>query len=147
LFVIRSGAIVDRINIRKKHIVAMNHRMLFKQFQIDLEVGMAVLEINDDNFQQEVIETSKTTPVLIDFWAPWCGPCKMIAPLVEELSIDYADKIKCVKLNTDENKALATKFGIMSIPTLMLFRNGEPVERIVGFTQKDNLKKKIDQHV
>jgi len=108
---------------------------------------MAIQEISSKNFEVEVIESSKTTPVLIDFWAPWCGPCKMIAPIVEELSGDYGAKVKFVKLNTDENLDIATKYGIMSIPTIMIFRDGEPVDRIIGFTQKNNLKKKIDEHL
>jgi thioredoxin 1 len=108
---------------------------------------MTVREINAKNFEMEVIESSRTTPVLIDFWAPWCGPCKMIAPIVEELAGDYGEKVKFLKLNTDENLDLATKYGIMSIPTIMIFRDGEPVDRIIGFTQKNNLKKKIDEHL
>ena len=108
---------------------------------------MAVSEINSQNFDAEVIESSKNAPVLIDFWAPWCGPCKMIAPIVEELSDEYGDKVKFVKVNTDESQDTATKYGIMSIPTLMIFKDGEPVERIVGFTQKNNLKKKIDEQL
>ena len=108
---------------------------------------MAVSEINSSNFDAEVIESSKNAPVLIDFWAPWCGPCKMIAPIVEELSDEYGDKVKFVKVNTDESQDTATKYGIMSIPTLMIFKDGEPVERIVGFTQKNNLKKKIDEQL
>lgn len=108
---------------------------------------MGVREISSKDFETEVIESSKTIPVLIDFWAPWCGPCKMIAPIVEELSVDYGDKVKFVKLNTDENVDIATKYGIMSIPTLMIFRDGAPVDRIIGFTQKNILKKKIDEHL
>lgn len=108
---------------------------------------MAVSVVDSNNFESEVIESSKKGPVLVDFWAPWCGPCKMIAPVVEELSDDYGDKVKFFKLNTDENQDVASGFGIMSIPTLIIFRDGEPVERIVGFTQKANLKKKIDEHL
>jgi len=108
---------------------------------------MSVNEINSQNFEVEVLGSSKSTPVLVDFWAPWCGPCKMIAPIVEELSNEYAGKVKFGKLNTDENSDTTTKYGVMSIPTLLLFRDGEPVERIVGFTQKANLKKKIEEHL
>lgn len=108
---------------------------------------MPVTEINSQNFDDEVLLSSKDAPVLIDFWAPWCGPCKMISPIVEELSDEYGEKVKFVKINTDESPDTATKYGIMSIPTLMIFRDGEPVERIIGFTQKNNLKKKIDEQL
>jgi thioredoxin 1 len=108
---------------------------------------MSVSSVDSSNFETEVIQSSKATPVLIDFWAPWCGPCKMIAPVVEELANDYTGKVKFVKLNTDENQEIATKYGIMSIPTIMIFRDGEPVDRIIGYTQKVNLKKKIEEHL
>lgn len=108
---------------------------------------MPVTEINSQNFDAEVLIPSKESPVLIDFWAPWCGPCKMISPIVEELSNEYGEKVKFVKINTDESPETATKYGIMSIPTLIIFRDGEPVERIIGFTQKNNLKKKIDEQL
>ncbi len=108
---------------------------------------MPVTEINSENFDAEVLLSSKESPVLIDFWAPWCGPCKMISPIVEELSDEYGEKVKFVKINTDESPDTATKYGIMSIPTLIIFRDGEPVERIIGFTQKNNLKKKIDEQL
>lgn len=105
-------------------------------------------EITGPSFQSEVIETSNTQPVLVDFWAPWCGPCKMIAPLLEELATDLTN-VKFTKINTDEdqNQDAARKFGVMSIPTLILFKDGKAVERIIGFTSKDNLRKKITEHV
>lgn len=96
----------------------------------------------EKNFDAEVLEAQE--PVLVDFWAAWCGPCRMIAPVVEELAVDYAGKLKVGKVNVDENGAVASKFGIMSIPTLLLFSNGEVVERIVGFHSKDDLVKVID---
>lgn len=108
---------------------------------------MPVTEINNQNFDDEILASSKETPVILDFWAPWCGPCKMITPIVEELSAEYGDKVKFGKLNTDESPETATKYGIMSIPTLIIFRDGEPVERIIGFTPKNNLKKKIDEQL
>ncbi|MCD6218419.1 thioredoxin [bacterium] len=106
---------------------------------------MSVTVINSQTFDTEVLIPSKESPVLIDFWAPWCGPCKMISPLVEELSDEYGQKVKFVKMNTDESPETAMKYGIMSIPTLMIFRDGEPVDRIIGYTQKNNLKRKIDE--
>lgn len=99
-------------------------------------------EFTDANFEAEVIKSDK--PVLVDFWAPWCGPCKMIAPIVEEIAHEYSDKLKVGKLNTDDNQQIAAKFGVMSIPTLMIFKGGEPVERIVGAQAKETLTTKID---
>ena len=100
------------------------------------------IEITDANFAAEVEQSE--TPVLVDFWAPWCGPCKMVAPIVEEIAADYEGKLKVGKLNTDDNQQVPTKFGIMSIPTLMLFKNGEVVERIVGYQPKETLTIKIN---
>ena len=100
------------------------------------------IEITDANFASEVEQSE--TPVLVDFWAPWCGPCKMIAPIVEEIAGEYEGKLKVGKLNTDDNQQIPTKFGIMSIPTLMLFKNGEVVERIVGAQGKEALTSKIN---
>jgi len=82
--------------------------------------------------------------VLVDFWAVWCGPCQMVAPLVEELATEYDGKLKVLKLNTDENPDIAGKYGIMSIPTLLFFRNGQPVEKVVGAVPKRLLKEAID---
>ncbi|MDR0956842.1 MAG: thioredoxin [Endomicrobium sp.] len=100
------------------------------------------IEINESNFSQEVLSSDK--PVLIDFWAPWCGPCKMLAPIIEELVIEYKDRARIYKINTDENMSLSTKFKITSIPCLILFKNGVIKQKIVGFRSKNDIKKIID---
>ncbi len=99
-------------------------------------------EITDDTFQKEVLENEK--PALVDFWAPWCGPCRMVAPVVEELAEEYDGQVAFYKLNTDENPRVATQFGIRSIPTLLVFKGGEQVGQIVGFRPKGDLKKRLD---
>ncbi len=104
---------------------------------------MAVLEVTDSVFDQEVLKAK--TPVLVDFWAPWCGPCRMIAPIVSELATEYGDKVKIVKMNTDENPGVPRQFGISGIPTLMLFKGGELVDRIVGAAPKATIKAMIDR--
>jgi len=99
------------------------------------------LEITDSNFQTEV--TASALPVLVDFWAPWCGPCKMVAPVLEELAKEYTGKLKIVKLNVDQNQQVAAQFGISSIPTLIMFKNGKEAGKMIGFQSKDALKKMI----
>ena len=101
------------------------------------------IEFTETNFQAEVIGSD--VPVLVDFWAPWCGPCKMIAPIMEELSNEYDGRLKVGKVNTDDNQQVASQYGIMSIPTIMIFKNGEVVERIIGAHPKDTLTGKIDE--
>jgi thioredoxin 1 len=99
-------------------------------------------EVTDNDWETEVLKND--TPVFVDFWAPWCGPCRMVAPLVDELSTEYDGKVKFVKLNTDDNTATASRYGIRSIPTMMVFKGGEPVGQIIGFRPKSNLKQAID---
>jgi thioredoxin 1 len=97
--------------------------------------------IKDAEFEQEVIKSG--VPVLVDFWAPWCGPCQMIAPVLEELAQEYGSRVKIAKMNVDENPATPPLFGIRAIPTLILFKGGEVVERITGVVPKDQLKEKL----
>ena len=99
-------------------------------------------DVTDSNFEQEVLKADK--PVLVDFWAPWCGHCRMVAPVVEELADDYAGKVEFVKLNTDDNPDTAVKYGIRSIPTLLVFKEGESVGQIVGFRPKSDLAERLD---
>jgi thioredoxin 1 len=101
-----------------------------------------VLEISDQTFQQEVLDSA--TPVLIDFWAPWCGPCKAIAPVVEEVAGTYAGRLKVVKMNVDDNPATPTKYGVRGIPNLILFKKGQVAEQIVGAVPKAHLVRAID---
>ncbi len=100
------------------------------------------IAVTDADFDAEVIKSEM--PVLVDFWAPWCGPCRMVAPVVDELSDEYDGKVKFVKLNTDDNVKTASQFGIRSIPTLLVFKGGEVAGQIVGFRPKSDLKKRLD---
>jgi thioredoxin 1 len=106
---------------------------------------MAVVHLTDSNFKKEVIDSD--LPVLVDFWATWCGPCKMIANLVEELAKEFDQKIKVGKLDVDESPNISGQFGIMSIPTLMFFKKGKVMEQVVGALSKVDLKKKIEANI
>jgi thioredoxin 1 len=99
-------------------------------------------DVTDGNFQAEVLENDKA--VLVDFWAPWCGPCRVIAPSLEEIAAEQADKLNIVKLNVDENQQTAAKYGVMSIPTLIVFKNGEPANRIIGALPKKRLVQELE---
>ena len=101
--------------------------------------------LGESNFQQFINDA--TTPVLVDFWAEWCGPCKMIAPVVEEVAKDYAGKLAVAKLNVDDNKTIPSSFSVVSIPTLIVFKGGKEVERIVGFRTKKELQALLDKHI
>ena len=105
---------------------------------------MAIVNIADQTFKSEV-ETGGT--VLVDFWAPWCGPCRMIAPVLEELDKEIGDQVKIAKLNVDENPESASRFGVMSIPTLIVFKDGQPVDKVIGFQPKDSLKSVVSRHM
>ncbi len=106
---------------------------------------MAIVHITKENFDKEV--TNNALPVLIDFWAPWCGPCQMMGPVFEELSDEYTGKIAFVKVNTEETPEFAMPFGIQGIPSLVLAKEGKELDRIVGFAPKEMLKAKIDEMV
>jgi thioredoxin 1 len=101
------------------------------------------LEFTDQNFQTEVLQSSQ--PVLVDFWAPWCGPCRMIAPVVEELAVENVGKVKIGKVNVDESPNTAASYSVSSIPTLILFKNGKVVEQFVGMQPKKRLQEAITQ--
>ncbi|PJA98667.1 MAG: thiol reductase thioredoxin [Ignavibacteriales bacterium CG_4_9_14_3_um_filter_30_11] len=103
---------------------------------------MKPFEITDDNFETEVIKSD--LPVLIDFWAAWCGPCRMIAPIVEELAEEYSGKVKIGKLDVDNNQQTAIKYGVRSIPTLLVFKNGEVKNTIIGAVPKSQISQKLD---
>lgn len=100
------------------------------------------LAVTEDTFEREVIKSE--LPVLVDFWAEWCGPCRMVAPIVEELAGEYAGRLKVAKVDVDDNQRLAMRYSIMSIPTLGVFRGGEMIERIIGYMPKGELKRRLD---
>jgi thioredoxin 1 len=106
-------------------------------------IEMAIVQATDQTFATETNEGL----VLVDFWAPWCGPCRMIAPVLDEVDAEMGDKIKIAKINVDENPETAGKFGVMSIPTLLLFKNGEVVDKVIGYQPKDALVQMIQKHL
>ena len=109
------------------------------------ETKQYVSQVTDSSFNEDVLQSD--IPVLVDFWAPWCGPCKMVAPVVSEIAQQFKDKVKVVKLNTDENPNTASKYGIRSIPTLMIFKEGKRVDMVVGAVPKTTLASTLEKHL
>jgi len=103
------------------------------------------VELTDDNFEQEVIKSDK--PVMIDIWAPWCAPCRFVSPIIEQIAVEYKDKIKVGKLNVDEHKVWASKFGVEAIPTLFIFKDGKLVQRFVGAAPKQEIENLIKPYI
>src|SRR3954467_7141442 len=106
-----------------------------------------MIDVTIENFEQEVITASVDQPVLVDFWAPWCGPCKAIGPILEKLEIAYGGGFKLVKINSDEEQQLAAAFGIKSIPTVVLLKNGQPVDGFMGALPEGKVREFLDKHV
>ena len=106
---------------------------------------MSTLHFTDANFKKEVLESD--LPVLVDFWAAWCGPCKMIAPFIDELAKEYAGKMKIGKLDVDTNSKVATQYGVMSIPTIIFFKKGKVLNQLVGAVSKADLKRRIEENL
>lgn len=102
-------------------------------------------DVNDNIFNKEVNEND--VPVVVDFWAPWCGPCRMLSPVMEELDKQYSGKVKFTKVNVDENPITSQQFGIASIPTIMIFKGGKPVESLVGFRPKNNIENILSRYI
>ena len=100
------------------------------------------ISINDSNFDQTVLQAE--TPVLVDFWAPWCRPCLMVAPILDELAEEYSGRVNIARLDVDQNPKTAAKYSIMSIPTMLLFKKGKPITNIIGFRPKEELKRSLD---
>ncbi len=104
---------------------------------------MALLDITDRTFDKEVLQSKM--PVLVDFWAPWCAPCRVVSPIIEELGAEYQGKLKVGKINVDDNSETASKYSVMSIPSIFIFKNGKPIKTMVGAQGKESFKKEIEE--
>ena len=104
---------------------------------------MADLNFTDSDFKIQVLESKE--PVIVDFWAPWCAPCRIVSPIIDELATEYAGKVKVGKMNVDENPQTAGQYGVMSIPSIVFFKNGQPVKTMIGAQSKENYKQEIEQ--
>ena len=107
-----------------------------------MDDGTTIKTLTDATFDTEVQESA--TPIIVDFWAPWCGPCRTVGPIIDEIATDHAGKVSVGKLNVDENQVTAGKFGIMSIPTIMLFRDGKPVKKVIGARSKRDFEREFE---
>jgi thioredoxin 1 len=108
-------------------------------------MGSKAFEVNETEWESEILKSS--TPVLVDFWAEWCAPCKMLDPIVDEIAEEYQGKLRIAKIDADANTDVVTRYGVMGMPTLILFKNGEEVERISGFKTKDKIMSKFGEHI
>ena len=111
----------------------------------EVSVADVITTSSDEKFSEDVLEAE--LPVLVDFWADWCAPCKMLAPVINEIASENEDKLKVVKIDVDDNRDTASEYGVMSIPTLILFKDGEPVNRLVGFSSKDDLMEELQDYL
>jgi len=133
---------------RFQHLIHRRKRLPYADRKgIKHEMAENILAVNDGNFDAEVLTASKAQPVMVDFWAEWCRPCHMLAPTVAEIAHDYAGKLKVTKLNVDEAMNSAGKFNIRGIPTLLVFKDGQVVEQIVGAVPKDQITKALERHI
>ncbi|MGB6483551.1 MAG: thioredoxin [Candidatus Acidiferrales bacterium] len=110
-------------------------------------MGQNVAAVSDANFQAEVLDASKTQPVMVDFWAEWCGPCRALSPTVDAIAAERAGKLKVVKMNVDENMNTPGKYNVRGIPTLLIFKGGQVAEQIVGAVPKENIEKALERHL
>jgi thioredoxin 1 len=108
---------------------------------------MEATVVTDNTFEKQVIEASKSKPVLVDFWAEWCGPCKMLSPLVEQIASENSAKMDVAKVDVDANNAISSRYQIMSIPTLILFKDGKPVKQLVGYMPKERILSQLNQYL